>query len=196
MSFRKIEYEGETYYYLRGRFLDASFIEVPANLRDKLTKFYFLNVDYKALPPLDALHYLIDVKDSGMYDLSIQVGEYLLEAQSNNLRIIKIVVPILMSSYRQFEQPVKAIKLFYEYSILHPEIVNSVWLTPLASAYLDTRNIAEGIKYAILAYEKQGDKYRMTALTVVFERIKFIINRDILAELKSGKLESLKKEFL
>lgn len=96
---QKIEYDGEIYYYMKGRFVDSTFIEVDETTKDKLAKIVYSKVDYKTLSKNELVAFAKEVKDTKQYSLAETICLYCLETFKEDAFLIKGILPILTSCY-------------------------------------------------------------------------------------------------
>ena len=170
---QKIEFEGETYYYINGRFTDSSFIEVDIGLRSKLAEKVFTNVDYKCKSQAELVDYLKELKEAEVYSLAKEVCLFCLEKYSEDDYLIRTVLPILTSCYRKIGQPSKAIELLKIYPSIYNQHGSVALLTSLAAAFCDVGDYINARKYANIAYARQGGGTgEKNELSLVYMRIK------------------------
>ena len=168
--FKQIEVDGVTYYYDGKNFLDEYFIILEGPILKKVAEVYFCGVDYKKLDAEILFLYIKKLKSFGLNHRAKQVIEYALEKYDTEEFLYRIL-PIYTSCCREMGLAREAIiRVENDY----PHIEYSVALcTSLAAAYCDIKEYDKAIRYARIAYAKQGggQGYK-TELSLVFMRIK------------------------
>ena len=169
---QKIEYDGEIYYFLNGRFVDSSYIEVDKITKTKLAEIVFSKVDYKSLSKDKLIAFLKEVKEAEKFNLAKNICLYCMETYKEDVFLIKIVLPILTSCYRMCGQPEKAISVSKEF-MCSSKYESVPFLTSLSAAYCDIKDYKNARKFAKIAYAQQGGSTgAKTELSLVFMRIK------------------------
>lgn len=169
---QKIEYDGEIYYYMKGRFVDSSYIEVEETTKNKLAELFFLKVDYKSLEKDELIAFVKEVKEAEQFNLAKDICLYCLETYKEDVCLIKNILPIITSCYRMCGQPEKAISVSKEFALSF-KYESVAFLTSLVAAYCDIKDYENAKRYAKKAYARQGGGTgEKTELSLVFMRIK------------------------
>ena len=168
--FERIEVDGVTYYYDGNNFLDEYFILLEGVILKKVAETYYGGVDYEKLDAEGILLYVKKLKACGLSYRAKQVMEYALDKYQDEKFLYRIL-PIYTSCCREMGLAREAIeRIENDYS----DIEYSVALcTSLAAAYCDIKDYKQAIRYARIAYARQGggQGYK-TELSLVFMRIK------------------------
>ncbi|MDD3232251.1 MAG: hypothetical protein PHO06_02760 [Clostridia bacterium] len=172
----KFEYKNEIYYYLNKKFTDSSFIILNKTLNNEIGEHYFSKVNYKSLPSKELIDFIKEIKQNELYNLSIMVCEFGLVKYESDEVFIKVILPILTSSYRLNYQPSKVISLATKF--LHNKKYQSVpLLTSVAAAYCDISDYKSAKKTADYAYRLQnGSLGYENELSLVYKRINKYLN--------------------
>ena len=169
---QKIEYNGETYYYINTKFVDSSFIEVNKTIKDKLSDIVFTK-EYKSMGKDELIAYVKEVKESDVYYLASEICEYCVLIYSNDVEVVRTILPIATSCYRKIGRPKDAINLVQQFPKIYHKYGSVALLTSLAAAYCDIGDYINAKKYAKMAYARQGGGTgAKTELSLVFMRIK------------------------
>ena len=166
-----INYDGEKYYCLKGKFLDSSFIEVENNLAKKLFYEMYPNIDYSTLDSEKILEYIKLSKETGLFEETKKACLHILDQRKESEILVKKALPILTSALRNLKNPNEAIRIANPYAT-DPNYVSVALLTSLASAYCDIDDPKSAKKYLARAQERSGNKGVMDAeVSTVYTRI-------------------------
>ena len=168
--FKKIEVDGAIYYYDGKKFLDEYFIILEGAVLQKVAGAYYERMDYKKFEPDTLLLYIKKLKSNGLIFRAKMVIEYAMEKYKNE-ELIYQILPIYTSCCREMGLANEAIaRIENDYSHIEYSVV---LCTSLAAAYCDIKEYDKAIRYARIAYAKQGGgKGYKTELSLVFMRIK------------------------
>ena len=170
---QKINYDGEVFYYNEndGKFLDSTFAEVPVSINLKLAEQFYYNQDFKTFDVNNLFEFIKNSKNAGLFNLSKDACEFGVNKFSNDYGFMKKVLPIYTSNYRELRQPEKAIEIFKKYGSYQYQSI--ALFTSIAAAYTDLRDYETALKYANLAYARQGGGTgEKNELSLVYRRIK------------------------
>ncbi|MBQ8196488.1 MAG: hypothetical protein IJZ73_00295 [Clostridia bacterium] len=169
---QKIEFEGQTYYFEKGKVYDGSFLEVPKIESQKVVASYLKTVNYKDMDEYELSSFLKDLKLAEEYHKCLEVIEYGLNKFTASFDFYKMVFPIITSCYRNVNQPQKAIDFWMANKEIFKSCLSTPLLTSLAAAYCDIKDYDKALYCANRAYAMQGGgQNRVTELTLVYERI-------------------------
>ncbi len=169
----KIEYNGDTFYYAKGKLYDSSFIEVPSNVSYPILTKRFENIDCTNYGEDEFLELLREVKNAGAYqkciDLILDVGFVRFQKSKS---FLSVMFPMVTSCYRSMHKPEKAIEFWQENKDKYA-MASVSFLTSLAAAYCDIEDYDQAKHFADQAYSLQGGyQGYMTELSLVYERIR------------------------
>lgn len=150
----KIELDGEMYYFINNSFVDSSFCRVPDEIQKKLSQIHFKQFDYKSYKKEELLSFLKGLKESEQYSKAKEVGEYALNIYADDQNFVKMVLPILTSTYRALHQPSLAISVAQKHTDLQKCDSPALW-TSVASAYCDVGEFREALSFVKFAIRKQ-----------------------------------------
>ena len=164
------EVDGRIYYYDGKKFLDEYFILLEGAELQRVAEAYYSNVDYEKLGQELLIAHIKDLKFHGLYFRAKKVMDYAMEKYDDD-QFLYTILPIYTSCCREMGLPRVAIE---RAESCYPRIEFSVALcTSLAAAYCDVKDYKNAIRFAKMAYAKQGggQGYK-TELSLVFLRIK------------------------
>ncbi|MFI3166822.1 MAG: hypothetical protein R3Y32_01755 [Bacillota bacterium] len=154
VAYEKFEYNGEIYYYHNNEFLDSSFIILSGENTAKVANAYFKNINYKDMTVQSQLDLLKKLKKAKQFGTAIKVAEVIFEENSRSKGVVKMVLPIVMSIYRELGKPQMAIEFADQYlSVL--DCGSQALYTSLAAAYCDIENFKQAKSAAL-----KGEEYR------------------------------------
>ncbi|MBR4003316.1 MAG: hypothetical protein IKI95_04590 [Clostridia bacterium] len=168
---KKIEYNGEIYYYYNNKFVDSTFIEVDSQLKKELAKILFSEQDFKTYKEKELLTFIKETKQAEAFSVCKDACLFGLDGDfSFNFK--KVILPILTSTLRNLKQSSLAIEKCSKYT-LDEKYVSVPLCTSLASAYCDVGNYEKAFQYANLGYAIQGGGLGYNSeLSLVYMRIK------------------------
>ncbi len=168
---KKIECDGQTYFFDGNRFFDEYFCVLSGIDLKKVSAQYYGDVDYKTMKQNQMLSYIKELNKVGLSYLQKKVILFGMEKFKESKRFLSYVLPMYTSCCRAMNTPKDAVEKAEE---LLPLVDASVPLyTSLAAACCDLKDYEKAVKYAKIAYAKQGggQGYK-TELSLVFMRIK------------------------
>lgn len=169
----KIEFEGEIYYFNKGKLYDDSYLEVPQSISKKVVTHYYNNLNYNEFDEEKFLEYLKNLKASELYSKCISAVEYAFKKFSYSEELCKIILPIATSCYRLQGEPKQAISFWEERKTTFYSCVSSALFTSLAAAYCDIEDYDNAKKNADRACALSGGPQKMAQeLIGVYSRIK------------------------
>lgn len=187
----KIELDGETYYYINNSFVDSSFCRVPDEIQKKLSQIHFKQFDYKSYKKEELLSFFKALKESEQYIKAKEVGEYALQTFGDDQGFVKLVLPILTSTYRHLHQSALAISVAQKYTDLYKCDSSALW-TSISSAYCDVGEFKEALTFIKMAIKKQrGTRFASFEQKEVIKRIAQNLN---MSENEIERLISVKDE--
>ena len=169
---KKIEYNGEIYYFYNNKFVDSTFIEVDSQIKKELAKIMFSEQDYKSYNEKELLNFIKETKQAEAFLICKEACLYGLENNDFSFTFKKVILPILTSTLRNLKQASIAIEKCSKYT-LDEKYVSVPLCTSLASAYCDVGDYESAFKYANIAYAIQGGGLGYKSeLSLVYMRIK------------------------
>lgn len=169
----KIEYNGNTYYFIDGNIVDEYFIMLPENILAEVAYAYFSKIDYRFLPIDEAKEFMMSAKNNCAPRIAYKAGLYYLEERDLTTREIQFILPVFISACRKMGSSNKAIEYAEKYISKSSAYCSSALLTSLAAAYCDKGEYAKARRICNRAYAMQGGSQGYTTeLSLVYKRIK------------------------
>ncbi len=168
---KKIEVDGEMYYYYKGRFVDSSFLTLSAVENKKVANQFFGEIDYKSYN-FDKLKALVkEAKFAEAFDFGETVCEFILEKYDDDGFLVNNFLPLYTSLLRINKKSQKVIEVYKKYYAKY-KCESIPLLTSVAAAYCDLKDREMAIRCARYAYKlQQGGVGFTNELTLVFRRI-------------------------
>ena len=175
----KIEYKGDTYYFIAGTIVDEYYIALPENTQAEIACAYFSQKEYKFLPINDAKDFMIAAKNNGAYGIAYKAGLYYLEERDLTTQEIRLILPVFISVCRKMGNSAKAIEYAEKYIGKSRAYSSTALLTSLAAAYCDKGEYIKARTVCNKAYVMQGGGMGYTTeLSLVYNRIKKALGED------------------
>ena len=176
---KKIECDGQTYFFDGNRFFDEYFCVLSGVDLKKVSAQYYGDVDYKTLKQNQMLSYIKELNKVGLSYLQKKVILFGMEKFKTSKRFLSYVLPMYTSCCRAMNTPKDAVEKAEE--LLTMVDASVALYTSLAAACCDLKDYEKAVKYAKIAYAKQGggQGYK-TELSLVFMRIKKETGEDYL----------------
>lgn len=134
--------------------MDSSFILLSGVDTAKVSSAYFKNIEYKDMTVQSQLDLIKKLKKAKRFGTAIKVAELIFAENNKSKGVIKMVLPMLTSIYRELSKPEMAIEFAEEY--LNVLDCGSLALyTSLAAAYCDVGDFDKAKSSAM-----KGGKYR------------------------------------
>ncbi len=155
----KIEFDGENYYYDRGKFYDRTFCEMPQKESREVAAHYFSNIDISAMTFNDFVAFLNDLDNGGFYSECVQTIERGAQIFKNEREYAKVTLPKLLKMYRLQNRAADAISLWQNvWQKRLYEVESAPLYTVLGAAYCDLENWEQAQRFADKAYGLMGGK--------------------------------------
>lgn len=171
MSVQKLEYGDEVYYYINGKFVDSSYVEVVPAIKNELVKLIFKEDEYKTLRKSEMLPYINKLKVAGNVSLVKTVCEYCLEKYMDTEYLIRTILPTLTSCYRACGESEKVVNIVRKYNLSLRLYDNAVFYTSLGAAYCDIGDFVRAKKVADKAFAVSNGN-GSEELIMLYRRIK------------------------
>lgn len=112
---KKIEFEGEIYYYKKEKFYNSQYVEVPLKIQVDLAKAFIDNLNLDTNDERELVSTINNIKEVGNYSLAIDVCLKHLGNPNTKSNTIRLILPILTSCFRKSGQPEMAIEVGMRY---------------------------------------------------------------------------------
>ena len=165
----EIEYKGEKYKRIDGRWVDTYFVVTTMPIQRELNQLYVDSIDVSLLDIATLIKEGDSFKATGDYSLAIKFYEEAIKTCDREA--IGYILPRITSCYRGSHTPQKAIECFsfakrkYGADILSPAL-----LTSAAAAYCDLKEYENAYKCAKITFARNGGKADENLISV-FKRI-------------------------
>ena len=168
----KYELDGETYYYINGKFCDSQYCIVDDQTANKLINIKFNQIDYKSLDSDDLLKQIISLKDMGLFLKAKNLIEYGLEKFEGNFPFIRYILPVYTSCCRNLNMHKKGIEVANLF--LNSKTESGALFTSLSATYCDLFDYYNAKKYANRAFAILKNMHNKDSLELmsVYQRIK------------------------
>ncbi len=155
----KIEFDGENYYYDRGKFYDGTFCEMPQKESRAVAEYYFSQIDVSAMSFNDFIAYLNDLDNGGFYGECMQAIERGFEIFKNEREYATVTLPKLLKMYRLQNRAADGALLWQNvWQKKLYEVESAPLYTVLGAIYADLENWEQAERYANKAYNMLGGK--------------------------------------
>lgn len=134
---KKIEFEGEIYYYKKGKFYDLGYIEVPLKKHIDLAKAFIDSLNLDTNDERELISILNNIKDVGNCSLAIDTCLKHLGNPDAKVNTIRLILPVLTSCFRKNGEPERAIEVGRMYINRYR---SDALLVSMAAAFCDIRD--------------------------------------------------------
>lgn len=164
------EYNGEKYYFKKGKWLKSDYTVAPISVVNSLNKLLMENEDFETKTVDEIIKLLDGAKMSGNTGFALKLAEESLEKAT--LSEARALLPRITSLYRIKNRPERAVELGEHYIRVYESKISSPSLfTSLAAAYCDLNELEKARKYANRARAISGNNSSVELMSV-YARLK------------------------
>lgn len=164
------EYNGEKYYFKKGKWLKSDYTVAPISVVNSLNKLLMENEDFETKTVDEIIKLLDGAKMSGNTGFALKLAEESLEKAT--LSEARALLPRITSLYRIKNRPERAVELGEHYiRVYESKIWSPSLFTSLAAAYCDLNKLEEARKYANRARAISGNNSTIELMSV-YSRLK------------------------
>ncbi|QFJ54919.1 HRDC domain-containing protein [Pseudobutyrivibrio xylanivorans] len=164
------EYNGEKYYFKKGKWLKSDYTVAPISIVNSLNKLLMENEDFETETVDEIIKLLDGAKMSGNTGFALKLAEESLEKAT--LSEARALLPRITSLYRIKNRPERAVELGEHYiRVYESKIWSPSLFTSLAAAYCDLNKLEEARKYANRARAISGNNSTIELMSV-YSRLK------------------------
>lgn len=164
------EYNGEKYYFKKGKWLKSDYTVAPISVVNSLNKLLMENEDFETKTVDEIIKLLDGAKMSGNTGFALKLAEESLEKAT--ISEARALLPRITSLYRIKNRPERAVELGEHYiRVYESKIWSPSLFTSLAAAYCDLNKLEEARKYANRARAISGNNSSIELMSV-YSRLK------------------------
>ncbi len=164
------EYEGEKYYFKKGKWIKSDYTVAPISVVGSLNKLLMEQDDFEAKNVDEIIKILDGAKEPGNTGFALKMAEKAMEKAT--ISEAKVLLPRITSLHRIKNRPEQALELGEHYlSVYERKIWSPALFTSLAAAYCDINELEKARKYANRARAISG-KNSSVELMSLYERLK------------------------
>lgn len=164
------EYNGEKYYFKKGKWLKSDYTVAPISVVTELNKLLMENENFEEKSVDEIIKLLDGAKMTSNTGFALKLAEEAMEKAS--LSEARALLPRITSLYRIKHRPEKAIEVGEHYiGIYEGKIWSPSLFTSLAAAYCDLNELEKARKYANRARAISGNNSSVELMSV-YARLK------------------------
>lgn len=149
----KIEFDGEDYYYDRGKFYDRFFCEIAQKDSREVAEHYFSGIDIAAMTFDGFVAFLNELDNGGYYFECMQVIERGFGVFEREREYARVTLPKLFKMYRLQNRAAEAVELWQNvWRKKLYEVESAPLYTVLGAAYCDLEDFDNAQRFADRAY--------------------------------------------
>ena len=149
---KKIEYQGEVYYYNKGKFFDEMYIELPISESIRLREQFLSSIDLKNLSFEEFLELVNDLENGEQYSCCVWLIENGFKLFFNNQNYAAVMLPKLFKFYRMQNQSQRVIDEWQKYWQNNYEVASAALYVVIGAAYCDLGDVGKAKQFANKAY--------------------------------------------
>ena len=177
------EFNGEKYYFTKGKWLKSDYTVAPIGVINSLNMLLMEREEFETKTVDEIIQMLDGAKMSGNTGFALKLAEESLEKAT--LSEARALLPRITSLYRIKNRPERAVELGEHYiRVYESKIWSASLFTSLAAAYCDLNKLEEARKYANRARAISGNNSSIELMSV-YSRLKkleedspYIVRRD------------------
>ena len=175
MKFEEIEFNGNTYLYYDGSFVEKGTYIIPTeNILKEIAAKYYSNYNFTDKNNKELKKKIKELKENKAYSISLKVCLFYYEKNKDKIEEIRYILPVITSLYRLMHKSEKAIETNENaYKNYGKKVFSVPLFTSVAAAYCDLGDYERARKFCNIAYAEQGGGTgQENELSLVYYRIK------------------------